>query len=215
MPITTDFLLLYAELKVNPDCSLDHFKRAYRRRVAELHPDRVQGEASPAAIARLQNLTRLHDEAIRFHDRYGRLPGSNKGAQIGPTDTPPPRTARTQAEPTRPPTRSILIVVLVLAALAVVLFLRPDEIADDSTQPDPLSARSSAPAGQMAEVLAVGMDEGDVRRIQGEPAFLTTDAWEYGPSYIRFEKHKVVGWYSSPLYPLKTGTPSRTTSNTR
>jgi DnaJ domain len=214
MPITTDFLLLYAELKVNPDCSLDHFKRAYRRRVAELHPDRAQGQADPAAMARLQNLTRLHDEAIRFHDRHGRLPGSNKAAQTGPTDAPPSRTALTQAMPARSATRSILIVVLLLAALAVLWFFLPDETADDSTQPDQVSAASSAPAGSTAPVLTLGMDEGDVRRIQGEPAFLTTDVWEYGPSYVRFEKRKVVGWYSSPLYPLKTGTPSRTTSNT-
>lgn len=213
MPITTDFLLLYAELKIDPDsCSLDHFKRAYRRRVAELHPDRAQGNANPAAMVRLQNLTRLHDEAIRFHDRHGRLPGSNKGAQIGPTDTPPPRAATAQAEPTRSPVRSILIVVLLLAALGVVWFLLPDETADDSTQPDQVSAASSAPVDQPAEVLAIGMDEGDVRRIQGEPAFLTSDVWEYGPSYIRFEKHKVVGWHSSPLYPLKTGAPPRTAS---
>ena len=215
MAITTDFLLLYAELKVNPDtCSLDHFKRAYRRRVAELHPDRIQGKASPAAMVRLQNLTRLHDEAMRFHDRHGRLPGSNQGAQSGPTDTPPPRAARAQAAPARSPLRSILIVVLLLAGLAVLWFLLPDETADDSTQPDPVSATSHAPADQTVEVLTLGMDEGGVRRVQGEPAFLSTDLWEYGPSYIRFEKHKVVGWYSSPLYPLKTGTPSRATSKT-
>jgi len=214
MPITTDFLLLYAELKVTPDCSLDHFNRAYRRRVAELHPDRVQGKASPAAMARLQNLTRLHEEAIRFHDRHGRLPGSNKGAQIGPTDTPSPRAAMAQAEPTRSSMRSILIAVLLLAALAVVWFLLPDETANDSTQPEPVSSKAAAPPDPAAEVLSVGMDESDVRRVQGEPVFLTSDVWEYGPSYIRFEKHKVIGWYSSPLYPLKTGTPSRITSKT-
>jgi hypothetical protein len=214
MPITTDFLLLYAELKVNPDtCTLDHFKRAYRRRVAELHPDRAQGKPNPTAMVRLQNLTRLHDEAMRFHDRHGRLPGSNQGAQTGPTDTPPPRAAMAQAEPPRSAARSILIVVLILAGLAVLWLLLPDETGDDTAEPEQVSVAATAAAGQPA-VLSVGMDEGDVRRIQGEPAFLSTDVWEYGPSYIRFEKHKVVGWYSSPLYPLKTGTPSRATSKT-
>ena len=67
---------------------------------------------------------------------------------------------------------------------------------------------------KLGDSVRIGTDEGDVRRIQGEPAFLSADVWEYGPSYIRFEKHKVVGWYSSPLYPLKTGTPSRATSKT-
>jgi hypothetical protein len=217
MAITTDFLLLYAELKVNPDCSLDHFKRAYRRRVAELHPDRALGKANPAAMARLQNLTRLHDEAMRFHDRHGRLPGSNsasQGAQSGPADTPPPRPTMKQPAPARSTARSIAIVVLLLAALAALWFLMPDETADDATEPDRVSVAAKAPAAPVVDVLTVGMDEGDVRRVQGEPAFLSTDLWEYGPSYVRFEKHKVVGWYSSPLYPLKTGTPSRATSKT-
>src|ERR1700761_4516780 len=110
MPITTDFLLLYAELKVNPDCSLDHFKRAYRRRVAELHPDRAQGKPSPAAMVRLQALTRLHDEAMPFHARHGRLPGATQAAQSGPTDTPPPRARMTPSAEPRSALRSILIV---------------------------------------------------------------------------------------------------------
>ena len=214
MPITTDFLLLYNELKVNPDCSLDHFKRAYRRRVAELHPDRAQGKASPAAMVRLQALTRLHDEAMRFHDRHGRLPGANQSAQTGPSDTPLPRARMTPAAEPRSALRSILIVVSLLIGLAVLWFLLPDETADDTTDSGRVSVASTAPENPAAETLAVGMDEGDVRRIQGEPAFLSADVWEYGPSYIRFEKHKVVGWYSSPLYPLKTGTPSRATSKT-
>ena len=214
MPITTDFLLLYAELKVSPDCSLDHFKRAYRRRVGELHPDRVQGKPSPAMMLRLQNLTRLHDEAMRFHDRHGRLPGANSQApQSAAGDTPAPRAAAPRADaPARSAARSILIAALLLAGLAVAWFLLPDETADDSAEPGRVSIAKKAPVDPLADVLALGMDEGGVRRIQGEPAFLSTDVWEYGPSYVRFEKHKVVGWYSSPLYPLKTGAPSRSSS---
>jgi hypothetical protein len=218
MAITTDFLLLYAELKVNPDCSIDHFKRAYRRRVAELHPDRAQSQSNPSAMARLQMLTRLHEEAMRFHDRHGRLPGANSAAQAahsGPTDTPLPRAAMPPAASPRSAARSVLIVVLLLAALAVAWFLLPDETANDSTESGRVSIAVSAPVDAAADVLTVGMDEGEVRRIQGEPAFLSTQVWEYGPSYIRFEKHKVAGWYSSPLYPLRTGAPSRATSKTR
>jgi curved DNA-binding protein CbpA len=212
MPITTDFLLLYDELKVTPDCSLDHFKRAYRRRVADLHPDRVQGKANPAATSRLQALTRLHDEAMRFHDHHGRLPGANQTAQIAPTETPVRITAH--AAPSRSTARSILIAALILAGVVVAWFLLPDEPADNPTEPAHVSLAQTRQPDEGGDFLILGMDEGGVRRIQGEPAFLATDRWEYGPSYVSFERHKVVGWYSSPLYPLKTGAPRRNASKT-
>ncbi|HEX3895768.1 MAG TPA: J domain-containing protein [Rudaea sp.] len=212
MPITTDFLLLYDELKVTPDCSLDHFKRAYRRRVADLHPDRVSGKANPAATARLQTLTRLHDEAMRFHGYHGRLPGANQAAHIAPAETPMRMAAH--AAKSRSPARSILVAALILAGAAVAWILLPDEPADIPAEPDHVSSAQTRQPNDGGDFLIVGMDEGGVRRIQGEPAFLATDRWEYGPSYVRFDRHKVVGWYSSPLYPLKTGAPHQNASKT-
>ena len=44
MAVGTDFLLLYKELRIKPGCGLGEFRQAYRRRVGELHPDRVQHE---------------------------------------------------------------------------------------------------------------------------------------------------------------------------
>ena len=214
MPITTDFLLLYHELKVTPDCSVDHFKRAYRRRVAELHPDRARGIANPAATARLQTLTRLHDEAMRFYDRHGRLPGANQVAQTGPVELSSWAEATSRSATPQPAARTILIAALILAAVALAWFLLPDEAAPDPAQPSLQSSAKRDRAAPNEEFLTLGMDEGHVRRIQGEPAFLASDRWEYGPSYVRFERHKVIGWYSSPLYPLKTGTPGRATSKT-
>jgi hypothetical protein len=209
MAITTDFLLLYEELKVTPECSIDHFKRAYRRRVAELHPDRAPDKPNVVAMARLQSLMRLHDEAMRFHGRHGRLPGANQAAQIAPSGDA--RNARVD-EATAPfsAARSILIGALVLAAVAILWLLLPtDEPENDPAVEVRTSMTQKAPLRDAERFLAIGMDEGGVRRIQGEPAILTTDRWEYGPSYVRFERHKVVGWYSSPVYPLKTGASGR------
>jgi hypothetical protein len=67
------------------------------------------------------------------------------------------------------------------------------------TQPTP-------PAKTAATVspLAPGMGEDAVRAAEGEPLIMSDGRWEYGPSWVRFEGHKVVDWYSSPLRPLKS-----------
>lgn len=84
-----DFSLLYAELKLPPDCSLEEFKCAYRRRISELHPDRNGNEpASPEAQAELAALISTNVAVNRFHSRYGRMPG-------GSLRSTPDRTART------------------------------------------------------------------------------------------------------------------------
>lgn len=74
---TPDFSRLYAQLNLRPDCSLEEFKRAYRRRVAELHPDR-RGDAAPAGDDEglsLPELTSLYGLAMQFLKQHGRLPG--------------------------------------------------------------------------------------------------------------------------------------------
>lgn len=72
-----DFLLMYSELGLSPDCGLEEFQHAYRRRIAELHPDRNCG-ATPSheAQAELAALISTHAAVSRFHHRYGRMPGA-------------------------------------------------------------------------------------------------------------------------------------------
>jgi hypothetical protein len=209
MPITTDFLLLYQELRVTPDCSIAHFKRAYRRRVSELHPDRASGGVNPVSAGRLQSLTRLHDEAMRFHSRHGRLPGASQSSSAtGSSEAKARPSAVVDATSHFPSMRRLLIGLLIAAAIAVAWYLLPSDDADTNTIDfDQNATTQDDHRIPTVDNLAIGMDEASVRRIQGEPAILSVDRWEYGPSYVRFERHKVVGWYSSPLYPLKTGTP--------
>lgn len=75
----SDFTQLYAWLGLRPDCTLDEFKHAYRKRVAELHPDRQSPDAKhrPHAVLPLSELTSLYATATRFHRQHGRLPGAS------------------------------------------------------------------------------------------------------------------------------------------
>src|SRR3546814_4196936 len=68
----TDFIVLYRELGVDPDCSVDGLRLAYRRRVADLHPDR----GGDSDEDELKSLNQRYAAALDFHRHYGRLPGA-------------------------------------------------------------------------------------------------------------------------------------------
>lgn len=139
----SDFNQLYAQLELRPDCSLDEFKRAYRRRVAELHPDRHPGgdaRASATDAMTLSELTSLYTTATRFHRTHGRLPGAalsqrsvvGKGREAA-TAAPGARgeamTPMASQEGTEGPrrTRFAALIVLLIILLIVILEARtPD-----------------------------------------------------------------------------------------
>jgi curved DNA-binding protein CbpA len=125
----TDFLVLYEELGLSPGISdLDAFKHAYRRRVAQLHPDRQS--AGQADTDRLQRLNRLYGAALAFEQRYGRLPAATGGTRrmdsVRAGETPSSTRAsggherhvqrnRTLAAPRRNRARYYLALVILLA----------------------------------------------------------------------------------------------------
>ena len=123
-----NFLKLYSQLDLQPDCSLDDFKHAYRRRIAELHPDRP--ETAPGRDrdeVQLSDLNSTYAAAIRFHKQHGRLPGGKpdptRPVPVGfvKRDTPLPQVAdiKPQDRSTRGATYHEKLAVL--AALALVL----------------------------------------------------------------------------------------------
>lgn len=207
----TDFLDLYRLLGLEPGCSLDEFKHAYRRRVAVLHPDRRSGDPQGVAAQRLQRLTAMYAMAMEFHRTHGRLPGA-AGVRVAPTSAAggpasPSAVART------PPARRRSRRWLLLPAVVIAVWLAwPGEPPPPPAAPRAGTAEVSAhgaTSGARADrpALALGMDAASVRGIEGEPTLMISDQqWEYGPSWIRFEDGKVVDWYSSPLYPLHAST---------
>lgn len=198
----TDFLDLYRDLGLQPDCGLPEFRQAYRRRLSLLHPDRpVDGQS--ASPEQLQRLTALYGAAMEFHRQHGRLPGA---IQTRPFQyVPPPRPAVTvpvEDPPKKRPRWWLLVPVAVLATWMLWPADHPAPTADgDSTATE--AADNSQPASSSSVGLKLGMSADAVRAIEGEPVIIGDDRWDYGPSWVRFQDHKLAGWYSSPLRPLK------------
>lgn len=210
----TDFIALYHELGLNPDCSLEELKQAYRKRVAVLHPDRSAGQVR--AAGNLQRLNTQFAAAMEFQRRHGRLPGAtqNSGAEpplhaatAAPASTPAPGMGgpRHSRLRTRIP---LAIVLLVILGLWVFAQFVPSE-ADNRGNLESMDATAvvAPPArANPVQVIKLGSSAQQVREIHGAPVSGWEKRWEYGPSWIAFQCGIVVDWYSSPLRPLKVET---------
>ena len=225
MNAQTDFLALYRELGIDPACSPEAFKRAYRRRVSELHPDRSgEGECGEEA---LKSLNLGYAAALEFFQVHGRFPGAPVVAvPRGPSPPPRPRThPQTPIRATAgdahglpmapvdpPPPRARRWLSLTLAALA--LLVVGMQFADRDPEPSDAApmARTQQDARPRAEadvpapqaVLEIGMRARDALDALGPPTDTGEDGrlWHYGPSWVRLACREVVDWYSSPLMPL-------------
>ncbi len=208
----TDFLLLYQELGLRPGSGIDDFKLAYRRRIADLHPDRQRGphQGNPEiARDRLQRLTLLYGAAIAFHRRHGRLPGASAAPRVAePTPAAPIMAARTDGGRKR-----WLLLAVALALLGAIGWQWFDS--DDGNTADSAEESSTAAARgteqsvvsfERAPELRLGMRMRDVLDVEKEPITRGEDRWDYGPSWIAFERGRVTDWYSSPLRPLRYAT---------
>jgi hypothetical protein len=206
----TDFLALFQELGLSSDCRLDEFKLAYRRRISQLHPDRVHTVPDDSE-SRMQRLTAMYDAALEFHRQHGRLPGfAVRSRPAGTSDHPTP--ARPLPLPQHPPkssshTRTVLIVLGLLVVLGWAMNEAPlpleGQIPADEPEATPPAVSHVSDTAPMLHRLALGMTAREVRILVGEPMSESVDHWEYGPSWISFNKCKTVSdWYSSPLRPL-------------
>ncbi|MFT4255609.1 MAG: J domain-containing protein [Pseudoxanthomonas sp.] len=209
-----DYSRLYAQLRLEPDCSLEELRCAYRKRVAELHPDRA-GDAPPATEPQLAALISLYRQALQFHAVHGRLPGS---------PARPVRAAPELAHVVSPVPVPVTLIDVAgvddagtapgihrrrawLAAVGIAIWQLwlcwptahdasqgLGDAGDSETEPTP----SHLPA-----LLSPGMGMDSVLAIQGPPSLRSDTLWEYGPSWLRFEDGVLVEWHSSPLYRLK------------
>lgn len=203
----TDFIGLYRELGLEPDCSVDAFRLAYRRRVADLHPDRAGASGEDG----LKTLNLRYAAALEFHRHYGRLPGATPlPSPLRRPFAPAPAQAETLDDaqgdeaPARGPSRWVVYGMLVLALLLAWWWSQTDAepVAIDPVAVADIERKAAGPA---ATRLLPGMSPAEVLALHGEPVGTDSDhtQWLYGPSWIRFRCARVVDWYSSPLKPLK------------
>lgn len=201
----TDFVALYAELGLDAECSLADFKHAYRRRVAQLHPDHPDNSSD---ISRLQRLNRLYAAAIEFQRTHGRLPGAmrTRSIEMGGGAAPASGEASSYNAPAvsgSPPYRRYVLLVALLGLVLYGLSIQePATTLSDAVETTD-APRHGVHRPTVEKLLAIGMEGPEVRRIQGEPFNSHEQRWEYGPSWILFDCGKVVDWYSSPLHPLQ------------
>jgi len=197
-----DLTELYSELGLSADCSLDELKLAYRRRIAKLHPDHAPHPGDDGTP--LAELARLYDSAMRFHRRHGRLPGglaAHRPGERTSSRSPVAATPAGQSPPiTAPGTAArlpVAVLVLPLVALLVLILLSRDWLSP---------ARAPEPDRPLPPKLAAGMDEASALAIQGQPLLVRDGRWHYGPSWLQFERGRLVDWRSDPVFPLKTST---------
>jgi hypothetical protein len=223
MAAPTDFLRLYQELGLTPGATIEQIRHAYRRRVSELHPDRA-GTLSirtEEATARLQHITQLYNAALQFHRQHGRPPGSSVPAHRAPVGT---RHVSASADTVRRPSRSrayLYALGALACALAAYAWLGPSDPTEDSGEipalsegggfAEPATSRTEqdeAPGApfEVPARLDIGLSVEEVESIEDAPVMRSDARWDYGPSWIAFEKGKVVDWYSSPLQPLRHAT---------
>ncbi len=230
--MSQDFSLLYFQLGLEPGCSLEDLKRAYRVRVAELHPDRHgNGTAANEGLEALTELTALYSKAIRFHRIHGRLPGAAPKASgehashavhasqpfqagtAGHDTTPaPPRVTASRAVGRSAPvpnrTTPTLAIVTILVLVIVMLALHWSESGFEQQVESSLHAHETEqPYDSQEPRLELGMEEGAVFAIQGAPVVVQDGIWNYGSSWVRFEDGHLVDWSSVPPNRLRTATP--------
>jgi hypothetical protein len=217
----------YNALRAPVGCDLAELKRCYWRELRLLHPDRNPELANDAsAQASLSQLNVAYRRLLEYHKAHDRLPGSR---QQTPRAQPESSGGVDRAPPAMRRTAPWLAVFAVLSAGALWMIWPVDPERDTGTDwsppettPEPVDAveptPSPAPTAAIADYgnyperdrgIRIGDTKATVRSILGRPILSSSDAWEYGPSHVRFQDGRVIDWYSSPLKPLRVDEASR------
>jgi hypothetical protein len=202
-----DYIADFRRLGAPVGCDLAVLKRCYRVAAGALHPDRRAGEASaPGDDSEFKEISSAYRRLLAFHREHGHLPGRPRAVIREPRSAAPDSTT---VAPMRGASAAWILVAS-LGAIAAIWAIQAVDVplelpheravaepAKISPTPLPRSTGSAA-----TRTIHVGFTKAEVRSIVGAPLLASDEIWEYGPSHIRFERGRVVDWYSSPLKPL-------------
>jgi hypothetical protein len=189
-------------------CELAVLKRCYRLAVAALHPDRRANLGTGANDeTELKEVNSAYRRLLTYHREHGHLPGRPRSAPLAP---PPQATASGTGRVPKTGSAAARIMYASLAAIASVWVYSALERSIQTPEPAPRRMPAQTPTAQWSSAAApvpdgtlrIGASKAEVRKVVGAPLLASEEIWEYGPSHIRFERGRVVDWYSSPLKPL-------------
>ncbi|TDR44967.1 hypothetical protein DFR29_105150 [Tahibacter aquaticus] len=219
-----DYLADYRLLGLQPGCDLPTLEKTWRRRLAELHPDR----AGPAGADALHSANVAFRRLRAFERQHGRLPLTSAVVDAG--GPPAPRSSATRQRRAGALALACLGVIVAAFGILYINIKRTESPAAEAPLPavaatalpapapapapaaagkaiaaKPASTRSTAikPAtSRPARQLKLGDSRDNVAALLGAPPLRNRDRWDYGPSHVRFARGRVVDWYSSPRQPL-------------
>lgn len=227
------FLQYYRTLGIEPGCTPDQLKDAYRRLVKAWHPDHFPhhdaGERA-AAEQRMREINGAFRSLSDYHRRNGHLPESEPAAfKMKEPVASPFRQSSTHFEADsgnnsdQPapilagirPWHFILLGAVLAILWAAWSASQRDATLEETTPPEasePAPGTSNATPPTVAKPTAsrndsyftVGSKLGKVYAVQGVPTQIKDDVWFYGRSKVFFTDGTVSHWEEDPDNPLKT-----------
>lgn len=131
-----DFTKLYSQLDLQPNCRLEELKSAYLKRIAELHPDKLDSSVASDAPTPVADLISLYTAATRFHRLHGRLPGETLHSHPRVASRPAPVPPQGHSEQAR--RRRSAVVLIVALLILVMVWEWPESQGPESTTQDAL-----------------------------------------------------------------------------
>lgn len=216
------YLQHYQALEIQPGCSFEDLRYAYRRLVKEWHPDHFGHENRNLghAESKIKDINKAFRSLSDYYKENGCLPISPEEATDLNNSSAFLRPDNRQAKDRRPShgkkasTFSVSLRLMIVGAVLGVGYVAWKTQAQEQNAPANLATPvNSVPTDQYQlgsrqsreteEHFTVGSTLGDVIAVQGAPTSIEGDVWHYGQSKVYMEKGAVAKWENDSDSPLK------------